>query len=221
LAGRVGERCSVQFGAANHYSYVGNDPLDRTDPTGDCPECIGAFIGAGLELAFQLTDPAVRADYANAGSQLLKGDFSGALSSAGAHVADVGIAAGAGAIGAFGTGKVAAIAGKLAESAGAGKVAVIAAKVAGAGTVQGANSAAAKAASNGVNGRDEGEGVGTAAVVGAVVGGPLSVAGRAVEGLVPAGAGRVATQVTQAATKAASGAAKKEAACVAKTGEAC
>jgi hypothetical protein len=203
---------------SNLYAYVGEDPLDKTDPTGDCPECIGALIGGGLELAFQLTDPAVRADYANADSQLLKGDFGGALSSAGAHVADVGIAAGAGAIGAFGTGKVAAIAGKLAESAGAGKVAVAAAKVAGAATVQGTNSAAAKAASNGVNGKDVTEGVGTAAAVGAAVGGPLSVAGRAVEGLVPAGAGRVATQI---ASKTASSVAKKETACVAKTGEAC
>ncbi len=28
------------------YTYVGNDPLDRTDPSGNCPNCLTAGIGA-------------------------------------------------------------------------------------------------------------------------------------------------------------------------------
>ena len=38
------------------YAYVGNDPLDRTDPTGNCPECLGALIGGGLELVVQAVE---------------------------------------------------------------------------------------------------------------------------------------------------------------------
>jgi RHS repeat-associated protein len=41
----------------NLYAYVGNSPLMATDPTGKCPWCIGAAIGAvvggGLELGRQ------------------------------------------------------------------------------------------------------------------------------------------------------------------------
>jgi len=39
----------------NLYEYVEDDPTDKTDPTGDCPECVsaivGAAVGAGLEVA--------------------------------------------------------------------------------------------------------------------------------------------------------------------------
>jgi hypothetical protein len=36
------------------YSYVGNDPLDKTDPSGECPSCIvGAAIGFGTNLYSQ------------------------------------------------------------------------------------------------------------------------------------------------------------------------
>ena len=45
----------------NLYGYVGNDPVNLTDPTGNCPSCvIGAFIGGGLDLGIQL--------YSNGGS---------------------------------------------------------------------------------------------------------------------------------------------------------
>lgn len=49
----------------NLYAYVGNDPLNKTDPSGNCPSCIGAFVGGGLELLIQAVevDTGVRADY--------------------------------------------------------------------------------------------------------------------------------------------------------------
>ena len=38
----------------NLYSYVGNDSVNQTDPTGNCPSCIGALIGGGIDLGLQL-----------------------------------------------------------------------------------------------------------------------------------------------------------------------
>jgi len=37
----------------NRYSYVLNNPVRGTDPTGHCPMCIGALIGGGIDLAVQ------------------------------------------------------------------------------------------------------------------------------------------------------------------------
>jgi RHS repeat-associated protein len=36
------------------YTYVGNDPLNKNDPTGLCPMCIGAVIGGGLDFGMQM-----------------------------------------------------------------------------------------------------------------------------------------------------------------------
>ena len=38
----------------NLYGYVGNDPVNLNDPTGNCPWCVGALIGGGLDLGIQL-----------------------------------------------------------------------------------------------------------------------------------------------------------------------
>jgi RHS repeat-associated protein len=41
-------------GGSNLYAYVDNDPLNATDPDGQCPWCIGALIGAGIDIGTQL-----------------------------------------------------------------------------------------------------------------------------------------------------------------------
>lgn len=50
------------------YTYVGNDPLDKTDPSGNCPECVGAIIGGGLEFAVEAIEisAGVRENYSAA-----------------------------------------------------------------------------------------------------------------------------------------------------------
>jgi uncharacterized protein RhaS with RHS repeats len=87
----------------NLYAYVRNDPLNQSDSTGECPWCLGAAIGAGIELAVQLSDPNVRAAYARAGEALVRGDLAGAGREAGAHAGRVVISGAAGAVGQLGT----------------------------------------------------------------------------------------------------------------------
>jgi RHS repeat-associated protein len=41
-------------GGPNAYLYGDDDPTSEIDPNGDCPWCIGAVIGAGIDLATQL-----------------------------------------------------------------------------------------------------------------------------------------------------------------------
>ncbi|UTD26537.1 RHS repeat-associated core domain-containing protein [Bradyrhizobium sp. WD16] len=42
----------------NLYAYTGNDPVNKTDPSGNCPWCVAAAVGAltggGVDLAIQL-----------------------------------------------------------------------------------------------------------------------------------------------------------------------
>jgi RHS repeat-associated protein len=37
----------------NLYAYVGNDPTNKTDPTGNCPTCVKLLADFGLEVAIQ------------------------------------------------------------------------------------------------------------------------------------------------------------------------
>jgi uncharacterized protein RhaS with RHS repeats len=46
----------------NLYAYVGNDPLNATDPTGMCPWCVGAGIGAVFGAATELAAIAMEGD---------------------------------------------------------------------------------------------------------------------------------------------------------------
>ncbi|AEG02518.1 RHS repeat-associated core domain-containing protein [Methylomonas methanica] len=41
-------------GGTNTYAYVGGNPVNLIDPTGQCPWCVGALIGAGIDVAMQL-----------------------------------------------------------------------------------------------------------------------------------------------------------------------
>jgi RHS repeat-associated protein len=38
----------------NFYAYLAGSPTNATDPNGECPWCVGAAIGGGLDLALQL-----------------------------------------------------------------------------------------------------------------------------------------------------------------------
>ena len=41
------------------YAYAGNDPINQTDPTGQCPWCViagGAILGGGIDLGIQVAD---------------------------------------------------------------------------------------------------------------------------------------------------------------------
>jgi RHS repeat-associated protein len=52
--GRFLQPDPIGYAAGNNlYAYVGNDPLNNTDPSGRCPWCIGAAIGFGVDFAAQ------------------------------------------------------------------------------------------------------------------------------------------------------------------------
>ena len=74
------------------YLYVGDDPLDKTDPTGECPWCVGAAIGAGLDYGIQV------------GANLAEGHDLG-YSATHVNLASIGVSAALGAVGGFAGGE--------------------------------------------------------------------------------------------------------------------
>jgi hypothetical protein len=55
----------------NLYSYVSNDPSNLTDPSGECPWCVGAVIGAAVQLVVE----AQKGNLSAAWEGVKKGDF--------------------------------------------------------------------------------------------------------------------------------------------------
>ena len=152
----------------NLYGYVGNDPVNRTDPTGNCPNCIGAGLGGGLELLIQLSDPQTRSDYAAAGRAIARGDLQGACQAACGHAGSVVVATAAGAVGQIGSVRVAQVARGVAGGASTvrgAERAYAAVTVGGNAAIGAATGAGQQVMSNATTG--ERGGVGLAAVGGA------------------------------------------------------
>lgn len=83
----------------NLYAYVDNDPMNKTDATGECPWCAGALIGIGFELVNQATSSKDQAAWAQGWSDLKSGNVLGALSATKSQLTNIAIAGVAGAAG--------------------------------------------------------------------------------------------------------------------------
>ncbi len=89
------------------YTYVGNDPVNGVDPTGQCPWCVGALIGGGLQIAIEVK----------------KGSFKGGWKSSLKAVGKIGVSTGAGAAGAGLATKTAQLGGAIKATSAVGKLA--------------------------------------------------------------------------------------------------
>ena len=183
----------------NLYTYVGNDPINKSDPTGELG-VFGAIVGAVIEIAVQALDPGVRASYANAGRALVQGDVAAALQESGENLVKVGASAAAGAVGQVGAVRVAQGAAALAKSAGtvAGAERVVAyGNVAGNAVVGAAIGAGSQTTINTIAG--EHGGVGAAAAGGAFGGAMGSLVSIAVRGRTQLGADATGNFMTNSA----------------------
>ena len=187
----------------NLYAYVKDDPTNETDPTGNCPWCLGAAIGVGVEVAVQLSSGELQ----HAVSDAQNGNFGALAVSAG----KIGVSGVTGAAGGTVVKAGISLVAKGAEALGAGARLTQVAKVGAVAVSQGGLGAASKVATNGVQGKPLGTDVGKAAVVSAAVG----TAGHYVAG---AAGDRAAAVI---ATKVVTAGAKKEGNCVASAGHPC
>lgn len=194
----------------NLYAYVGGDPVNEVDFSGECPNCA---VGAIVELGFQF----YTGEAQHAISEARHGNFRALAISLG----KVGVAAVSGGVSGRAASAVVKVVGKAYESAKVGKVATAAVRVQAMGASQAATGAATKGATNIVEGKPLGKDVGTAAAVSATVGTAGSLAGNriatAVGGAVGANAGSVAKISGQAIT----GMAKKETSCTVASNHPC
>jgi hypothetical protein len=185
----------------NWYAYVGNDPTDKTDPTGECPECL---FGAAVEIGFQLYTGELQKSFSDAA----QGHYEGLAVSAG----KIGVSALSGGLSStFVKGGV-SLAVKGAELAGAGQKAITAAKVAGVVAGQSTNGALTKVGTNALEGKPLQKDVGTAAVVSGGVG----TVGHYASAQASSAAGVLGSNgaaVAKIATKAVTGEIKKETNC--------
>jgi len=153
----------------NLYAYVANDPLNLTDPSGECgPSCVGALIGAGLEVVDQVASGEAQQTFARVSDQLGDGDLLGAASAARSSFFKIGVSALAGATGG----------GFVARTERALASPVV--KTLAAALISGATNAGAQAGKNVVDGRPVGTGVRRAAGVGAAGGAVGRLSGVAV-----------------------------------------
>lgn len=140
----------------NRYAYAGNDPTNLTDPTGRCPWCLGAFVGAVLETGAQLIQN---------GGDISKLNGAKILAAGAAGATGVGLSRGIARIGTAATSRI------VASNGGTKVAANVALNTAGNAAAGAAISVGQNAANNAVDGQQLLEGAGDAATAGAIAGG--------------------------------------------------
>jgi RHS repeat-associated protein len=92
------------------YAYTWNNPVNLTDPDGNCPTCpaaaagavIGGLIGGGLEIASQLINKGTISDWNAVGGSAIQGAVTGAVAGFTAGTSLLGTAAASGGANAVG-----------------------------------------------------------------------------------------------------------------------
>jgi len=169
----------------NLYAYVDNDPINDEDPSGECPWCVGAVIGAGLEIYDQVASGEASRTIANVRAAIGKGDIGGAIIAAGPSLGKIAVS---GAAGALGGGLAAGV-----ERAVASQVV----KTGAAAVIGGATNAGAQAGKNAIDGKPITKGVARAAATGAIGGAGGRLAGNAAQaGVFRRGVSRISPGMT-------------------------